>query len=35
MCYVAHMQGSDIGLYEIDEDMTWHLHPESVSATKI
>ncbi|MBN1480531.1 hypothetical protein JXA70_09695 [candidate division KSB1 bacterium] len=31
--YVAHIQGSNIGLYEIDEDMTWRLHPESVTGT--
>ena len=31
--YVAHIQGSDIGLYEIEEDMSWRLHPESVTGT--
>lgn len=31
--YVAHIQGDGIGLYEINEDMTWRKHPESVTGT--
>lgn len=31
--YVAHIRGSGIGLYEIREDFTWRLHPESVTGT--
>lgn len=31
--YVAHISGSDIGLYAINEDMTWQKHPESVTGT--
>lgn len=31
--YVAHIQGEDIGLYQINEDMTWRKHPESVTGT--
>ncbi len=31
--YVAHIQGDGIGLYEIDEDMSWRKHPESVTGT--
>jgi hypothetical protein len=31
--YVAHIQGSGIGLYEISDNMTMRLHPESVTGT--
>jgi hypothetical protein len=31
--YVAHIQGSGIGLYELREDMTFTRHPESVTGT--
>lgn len=31
--YVAHIHGDGIGLYEISEDMTMRLHPESVTGT--
>src|SRR5947209_7056601 len=31
--YVAHIQGSGIGLYEIRDDMAFRLHPESVTGT--
>ncbi|MFH1999177.1 MAG: hypothetical protein ABIK28_05830 [Planctomycetota bacterium] len=31
--YVAHIKGKGIGLYEISEDMTMRLHPESVTGT--
>jgi hypothetical protein len=31
--YVAHIQGSRIGLYEISEDMSIRKHPESVTGT--
>jgi len=31
--YVAHISGSRIGLYEISEDMTMKMHPESVTGT--
>ena len=31
--YVAHIHGEGIGLYEIREDMTMRLHPESVTGT--
>ena len=31
--YVAHIQGSGIGLYEISENMTMRLHPASVTGT--
>lgn len=31
--YVAHIRGSRIGLYQIDEDMTMIKHPESVTGT--
>jgi hypothetical protein len=31
--YVAHIEGSGIGLYEISEDMNMHLHPASVTGT--
>lgn len=31
--YVAHIRGSRIGLYEISDDMTMTLHPESVTGT--
>lgn len=31
--YVAHIKGSGIGLYEIKDDMTFRLHPESVTGT--
>ncbi len=31
--YVAHISGQGIGLYEIRDDMTMHLHPESVTGT--
>ena len=31
--YVAHIKGEGIGLYEISEDMTMRLHPESVTGT--
>ena len=31
--YVAHIKGDGIGLYEISEDMTMRLHPESVTGT--
>jgi len=31
--YVAHIQGSGIGLYEIDKDMSFRLRPESVTGT--
>ena len=31
--YVAHIKGEGIGLYEINEDMTMRLHPESVTGT--
>lgn len=31
--YVAHIRGKGIGLYEIRDDMTMRLHPESVTGT--
>ncbi len=31
--YVAHISGSGLGLYEIKEDLSWRLHPESVNGT--
>ena len=31
--YVAHIKGSGIGLYEISDDMTMRMHPESVTGT--
>ena len=31
--YVAHIAGDGIGLYEIHDDMTMRLHPESVTGT--
>lgn len=31
--YVAHIRGEGIGLYEVDEDMSMKLHPESVTGT--
>lgn len=31
--YVAHIAGDGIGLYEIRDDMTMHLHPASVTGT--
>lgn len=31
--YVAHIKGSRIGLYEIDDNMTMRKHPESVTGT--
>ncbi len=31
--YVAHIQGSGLGLYEISEDMTMLKHPQSVTGT--
>ncbi len=31
--YVAHIRGSGIGLYEIRDDLSWRLHPESVTGT--
>lgn len=31
--YVAHIQGSGIGLYEISDNMTMEKHPESVTGT--
>jgi len=31
--YVAHIQGSRLGLYEISEDMTMKKHPQSVTGT--
>lgn len=31
--YVAHISGSGIGLYEIRPDLSWRLHPESVTGT--
>jgi hypothetical protein len=31
--YVAHIRGEGIGLYEIGEDMSMKLHPESVTGT--
>lgn len=31
--YVAHIRGKGIGLYEISDDMTMRLHPESVTGT--
>jgi len=31
--YVAHIKGSGIGLYEINDDMSFRLHPESVTGT--
>jgi hypothetical protein len=31
--YVAHKKGKGIGLYEIRDDMTMHLHPEAVTGT--
>jgi len=31
--YVAHIRGEGIGLYEIREDFSWRLHPESVTGT--
>jgi len=31
--YVAHIHGEGIGLYEISDDMTMRLHPESVTGT--
>ncbi len=31
--YVAHIRGSGLGLYEIREDLSWRLHPASVTGT--
>jgi hypothetical protein len=31
--YVAHVSGTGIGLYELNEDMTWRRHPASVTGT--
>ncbi len=31
--YVAHIRGEGIGLYEIRDDFSWRLHPESVTGT--
>ncbi len=31
--YVAHIKGSGIGLYEINDDMTMRKHPESITGT--
>jgi len=31
--YVAHIRGQGLGLYEIDDDMTWRRHPASVTGT--
>ncbi len=31
--YVAHIKGQGIGLYEVSDDMTMRLHPESVTGT--
>lgn len=31
--YVAHIRGKGIGLYEIDENLEFRLHPESVTGT--
>ncbi|EAZ79906.1 hypothetical protein [Algoriphagus machipongonensis] len=31
--YVAHIQGSGIGLYQISEDMSMQKHPESITGT--
>jgi hypothetical protein len=31
--YVAHIHGDGIGLYEINEDLTWRKHPESITGT--
>lgn len=31
--YVAHISGRGVGLYEIKDDMTFRLHPESVTGT--
>lgn len=31
--YVAHIRGSRIGLYEVNDDMTMRKHPESVTGT--
>ncbi len=31
--YVAHIQGTRIGLYEIKDDMTMNKHPESITGT--
>ncbi len=31
--YVAHVRGEGIGLYEIRDDFSWRLHPESVTGT--
>lgn len=31
--YVAHIKGEGIGLYEIRDDMTMHLHPQAVTGT--
>jgi len=31
--YVAHIAGDGIGLYEIRDDMTMHLHPQAVTGT--
>ncbi|HRD32022.1 MAG TPA: hypothetical protein PLS15_10090 [Fimbriimonadaceae bacterium] len=31
--YVAHIRGSGLGLYQVDENMKWSRHPESVTGT--
>lgn len=31
--YVAHVQGSGLGLYELRSDLSWRLHPASVTGT--
>lgn len=31
--YVAHIQGQGLGLYEIKPDLSWRLHPASVTGT--
>ena len=31
--YVAHIKGSGLGLYEIRNDLSWRLHPASVTGT--
>ncbi|MCK6446273.1 MAG: hypothetical protein L6Q99_07770 [Planctomycetes bacterium] len=31
--YVAHVRGEGIGLYEIRDDLSWRLHPESITGT--
>lgn len=31
--YVAHIRGSGLGLYEIRSDLSWRLHPASVTGT--